>query len=323
MSLSLSDRWIWDFWLAKDGPDFHIYYLQAPRSVGDPGERHWHATIGHAVSSDLQQWDILPDAIVPSTEDGNWDDYTTWTGSVIRHAGLWYMFYTGGNRGEKGLIQRVGMAISKNLINWKKYDANPVIISEPSRYEQLDLDLWHDQAWRDPWVFEDSRGEGFYAFITARVNFGPPDGRGVIALAKSSDLLGWEVLDPVTSPGDFGHLEIPQVIQVGGLWYLLFSTSAEVYSKDRIQRSGSTPVTGTHYLVSEDPMGPYRYLTDEFLVGDPTGSRYGGKLVAIAKDQWVLLTMRHFDERGRFIGELDDPVPVGFKSDGIIQLDRI
>lgn len=321
MSLSLSDRWIWDFWLAKDGPDFHIYYLQAPRSVGDPGERHWHATIGHAVSGDLQQWDILPDAIVPSTEDGNWDDYTTWTGSVIRHAGLWYMFYTGGNRGEKGLIQRVGMAISKDLINWKKYDANPVIISEPSRYEQLDLDLWHDQAWRDPWVFEDSRGEGFYAFITARANFGPPDGRGVIALAKSSDLLGWEVLDPVTSPGDFGQLEIPQVTRVGELFYLLFSTSAEFHSEDRLQRTGSTPATGTHYLVSEDPLGPYMNLTDKFLVGDHTGSRYGGKLVEKAEGQWALLAMRHFGEDGGFIGELDDPVPVEFGNDGAILLE--
>ncbi len=322
MSLSLPDRWVWDFWLAHDGLDFHIFYLQSPRSLGDPGERHWHATIGHAVSSDLMHWEILPDAIGPSPEDDGWDNYTTWTGSITQHAGLWYMFYTGGNRRENGLVQRIGLAISRDLINWNKYDANPVLVSDPDRYEELDLDLWHEQAWRDPWVIKHPSEEQFFAFITAREDHGAPDGRGVIALAKSSDLLSWDVLDPVTSPGDFGHLEVPQVIQVGGLYYLLFSTSAENYSEDRIQRSGSTPVTGTHYLVSEDLLGPYRYLTDEFLIGDPTGTRYAGKLVATSEDQWALLTMRHFDKNGEFIGELDDPMPVGFGSDGAILLDR-
>ncbi len=320
MGLSLPDRWIWDFWLAKDGPDFHIYYLQAPRGLADPGERHWHTAIGHAVSGDLLNWEILPDALEPSEQEGAWDDYTTWTGSVIEHSGLWYLFYTGGNRREKGLIQRIGLAISKDLINWQKYDANPVLVSDPRRYEALAPDLWHDQAWRDPWVMKKPDGAAFYAYITSRVNYGPPDGRGVIALAQSDDLLSWEVMDPVTSPGEFGHMEVPQVVQIEGTYYLLFSAVAEVYSAERIQRISATPVTGTHYLVSVDPQGPYRSPTTEFLIGDVSGGHYGGKLIEVSKDQWVLLTMRHFDEKGSFIGELGDPIPVWFGLNGMIQL---
>ena len=56
MALALADKWIWDFWLAKDGPDWHIYFLQADKSLGDPDLRHRNVTQGHAVSRDLVDW---------------------------------------------------------------------------------------------------------------------------------------------------------------------------------------------------------------------------------------------------------------------------
>ena len=61
--LSIPDKWLWDFWFAQDGPYYHIFYLQAPKSLSDEKLRHWHATIGHAVSEDLRNWEILPDAL--------------------------------------------------------------------------------------------------------------------------------------------------------------------------------------------------------------------------------------------------------------------
>ena len=36
MSLRYDDRWVWDFWIAIDGPDVHLFHLQAPRALGDP-----------------------------------------------------------------------------------------------------------------------------------------------------------------------------------------------------------------------------------------------------------------------------------------------
>jgi beta-fructofuranosidase len=73
MTLRLPDKWVWDFWLAQDGPDYHIFYLQAPRLLGDPGLRHWNVSIGHAVSPDLRNWRVLPDALHPGSS-GDWDD---------------------------------------------------------------------------------------------------------------------------------------------------------------------------------------------------------------------------------------------------------
>ena len=67
MTLRLPDKWVWDFWLAQDGPDYHIFYLQAPRSLSDPDLRHWNVSVGHAVSQNLRDWGILPDALRPSS----------------------------------------------------------------------------------------------------------------------------------------------------------------------------------------------------------------------------------------------------------------
>ena len=93
--LRLTDRWIWDSWYAVHEGRHHVFYLQAERSLVDPERRHRHPSVGHAVSDDLRHWEVLPDALAPSTADA-FDDWTTWTGSVVRDdAGTWWMFYTG------------------------------------------------------------------------------------------------------------------------------------------------------------------------------------------------------------------------------------
>jgi hypothetical protein len=48
----LQDKWIWDFWLARDGDDYHVFYLQAPKSLGDPSARHHNATIDEFLAGD-------------------------------------------------------------------------------------------------------------------------------------------------------------------------------------------------------------------------------------------------------------------------------
>ncbi|MEJ2148873.1 MAG: family 43 glycosylhydrolase [Chloroflexota bacterium] len=320
MALRLPDKWIWDFWLAQDGPDYHVFYLQAPRSLGDPELRHWNASIGHAVSQDLRTWQVLPDVLRPGPP-GDWDDYTTWTGSVLRHAALWYLFYTGTNRVEKGLVQRIGLATSSDLIGWDRYPENPILVADSRWYELLDTDLWHDQAWRDPWVFRSPDTGDFHALVTARINRGPADGRGVIAHARSDDLFHWEVLPPVTKPGDFGHMEVPQWVAIRGRYYLLFSSTVQTQAAARQRRTGSVPVTGTHYLVSKNPLGPFRYKTQEFLVGDPAGMLYAGKLIQAPGGEWVFMATRLLASDGTFVGELGDPLPVTVDGAGNLSVD--
>jgi beta-fructofuranosidase len=310
MALRLPDKWVWDFWLARD-TRHHVFYLQAPRSLGRSELRHHSASIGHAVSSDLRTWEVLPDALHPGSA-GSWDDLATWTGSVVEHAGRWHMLYTGINSSERGLIQRIGLATSDDLINWTKHPANPVLEADSRWYELLDLSRWRDQSWRDPWLFTDP-GDGTVAcLITARSPDGDPDGAGVVARARSSDLVHWDVLPPVTEPGEFAQVECPQLVAVNDRHLLLYSCHAEDHSAARVGRLGDRGPTGTYVFSSPEKHGPYAPSDSPITAPDPTlGPLYAGKLVETQPEQWQFMAFRGAGN-DHFLGELSDPLPVRF-----------
>jgi beta-fructofuranosidase len=158
------------------------------------------------------------------------------------------------------------------------------------------LSLWHDQAWRDPSVVRDHGV--FHAFITARIPVGETKTRGVLAHATSSDLVAWTIGDPVVGPGDFGHIEIPQVMRLGGRWHLLFSIAAEVVADHR------PPTTGTYQVVSDGVAGPYQAPHTDAIVVHPEW--YGAKLVDSIDGLWCL-AWRAFNSDGTFAGEIGDP----------------
>lgn len=317
MGLRLDDRWIWDFWLARRADEHHLFFLQAPRSLGDPELRHWNVSIGHAVSRDLRHWELLPDALAPAPR-GAWDDYTTWTGSVLHHDDRWWMFYTGTSHRESGKVQRVGLAISDDLVSWRRYGDKPLVEADSTWYELLDPTAWHEQAWRDPWVFADPGTGVFHMLVTARVRTGDPATRGVIGHATSDDLLHWRVGPPITEPGVFGHLEVPQVERVGDAWRLLFCTPP---SPEHVHaRFPGTGLDGTHLLSAAHPLGPYEWATHQPLDADAAGSRYAGRFVR-TDDDWVLLAWLARGPDGGFRGELADPIPVRPDA-GALLLDR-
>jgi beta-fructofuranosidase len=309
MALRLTDRWMWDFWLARDGADHHVFFLQAPRALGDPELRHRHATIGHAVSTDLVDWDVLPDALVPGPP-GSWDDDATWTGSVLRHHGRWNMLYTGTCRAERGLIQRIGLATSDDLVHWRKHEANPVLEADARWYELLDLDAWFNQAWRDPWLFHHPVTGDVHALITARSAGGPPDGRGVVAHARSSDLVRWDVGPPVVGPGEFGEIEVPQLVGAGDRWHLLFSVPPVAHGERWRRRTGRPPRPAVYHLAGDAPLGPFAGSPEPVVASDRDEALFAGKLVAPGGGGWVYLATRLLGPDGAFVGELTDPVAV-------------
>lgn len=317
MALRLEDKWVWDFWFAQDGSDYHVFYLQAPRVLKDERLRHWHTSIGHAISQDMITWQVLPDALKPSLgDDRAFDNYTTWTGSIIRNSGIWYMFYTGSNKVEGGHIQRIGLATSNDLVSWKKHPSNPLIEADARWYELLDLDIYHEQAWRDPWIFW--HDGAYHALITGRANHGPVDRRGVIAHARSLDLIEWKVLPPLTEPGEFAQMEVPQIIAMNGGYYLIFSCGSGMLSSLGRNRYGD--ITGSYYLYGESPLGPFRYLCDQPLVGDKRGSYYSAKMIRGPDDTWYLFAFKNFDHNSNFIGEISDPMRVDVISNGRLKI---
>ncbi|MGC9220468.1 MAG: glycosyl hydrolase family 32 [Solirubrobacteraceae bacterium] len=309
MTLRLDDKWVWDFWLAQDGTYQHVYYLQAPRALADPEMRHHNATVGHAVSTNLTDWEVLPDALHPGPS-GSWDDLAVWTGSVIAHDGLWYMLYTGISSAEAGLVQRIGLAVSSDLVHWHKDARNPVLEADPHWYETRSHTRSRQESWRDPYLVRVADDDLFHALITARVATGPDDGAGVVAHAHSKDLVSWEIDPPITLPGEVAQAEVPQLVRLEDGYRLLVSCHAEDHSQLRRERLGRPGQTGTFALYSNSPLGPFDFPSQPVLpANSPVGTGYAGKLVSLGPDDTRFMCFI-IERDGEFVGELCDPLPV-------------
>jgi len=302
MALELADRWVWDFWIAKDGPTYHIFFLQAPRSLGDPDLRHHNASVGHATSADLVNWTEVGTAI-KAGYPGEWDDVATWTGSIIKREGRWWMFYTGTTHKEQGLIQRIGAAVSDDLNFWIKHPSNPLLDAHPYWYEPLDLSLWPDQAWRDPWVYQIE--DGFEMLLTARINNGPPEERGVIGRAFSTDLTVWSALPPLTKPGGFGQMEVPQRLTIDSGEMLLFSCGQKQLAPSRADVG--EPLSDCYALWLDGSRPPYAARN---AIALDLPNMYSVRAVQDPAGRWVVLGFEHEDESGEFAGCISDPIPL-------------
>ncbi|MEN9383454.1 MAG: hypothetical protein RL323_597 [Pseudomonadota bacterium] len=320
--LRLENEWVWDFWLFNDGtlehPQWHVWYLKAPKALGDESLRHWNVNFGHATSTNLKDWTVLGTSLMPAPQPA-WDDMTVWTGSVIKHNGTWHLFYTGNTHANQGRRQRIGHAISNNGHDWQRVGNTPVLDLQPGDptsqlYEEYLDGPWDGRAMRDPWVMPHPDGEGWLMFFTGRSATGDElNSRGVIGLATSPDLHTWTLQPPVYAGQDFGQLEVPQVLFIEGRWYCLFCNAGEHWSQARAaayaQAGHGAPVTGTHYLVADHPLGPWQLGSGPFLDGTNPCQRYAGKLAQTA-DGWVYMAFDYWQGPDDFAGTLCDPIAV-------------
>lgn len=123
----------------------HLFHLVSPGN----------SAVRHLVSDDGIIWDSLPTAITIG-DTGSYDDDRIWTMGVTRHKGKFYMFYTACSTREAGRVQRTAMAVSPDLINWEKYDGNPVL-SADSRWYENELGDKIMVSWRDPKIYYEKR----------------------------------------------------------------------------------------------------------------------------------------------------------------------
>ena len=91
---------------------------------------------------------------------------------------------------------------------------------------------------------------------------------------------------------------------------LVFSCLGAGLSDER--RKAGMP-GGTWCLPCDSPLGPFDVnravrITDESL--------YSGRLVSDRTGRWTMLAFRNHGPDGRFIGELADPMPIGWATDG-------
>lgn len=311
--LKLDATCLWDCWLTRAGDDFHLFFLQADCQLS-ASERDQQAHIGHAVSTDLRHWTLLPSVLHPSRDNPDApDSLALGAGCVMHEHRLWYMFYTGTSQVERGLVERVCLATSEDLITWTKSGANPVLEVDETWYEGLHPSQWPHSCWRSPWVTKDARSNRFHMLLASRSNRGAPDGRGAIGQAWSDNLIDWNPLPAFLEPGQFGELAAPQIAAIDNRYYLF--CCALVRPSAPLPRS--QPLAGIEYFVSSQLSGPYQNL-EESLLKYP--GMIGGRVVQGADDHWYLLpVVTEVTESGE-LSYIGDPVALQLQEQGKLAL---
>jgi beta-fructofuranosidase len=303
----LEESWVWDFWAAHDGERFHVFFLQAPRSLGDPELRHHHASVGHAVSPELQTWTHVGDALGPQPPPA-YDDLATWTGSVVRDDdGGWQMLTTGLSRADDGLVQRIGVSTSSDLCHWTR-SPRSLVEADPRWYAVLGA-AQRETHWRDPWVLRDENGV-WHLLATAR---SPSTSTASVAHATSGDLRRWRVLPPLTWPSSrFGWAEVVSAEQVDGRWVLLFSCLSDQMPGSEAGAGGvwSLPVP------APASWGEQPCVDLDAAVRVTSERLYVGKVVRLPTGGCRMLAFVNRDRHGAFVGGLTDPLPVSWRADG-------
>ncbi len=315
--LALPDDWVWDSWVVDDGGTYHLFFLRAPRSLLDPARRHTRASVGHATSSDLVDWAYHGPALLPS--DDGWDDLALWTGSVVRgDDGRWRMFYTAltSRRGRGVRDQQVGVVESDDLFVWRRVLDRPVLPPTGAPYQTLAEDPSASETWRDPFVFRDPDGDGWHLLVTARLAGAPRFDDGVLAHARSHDLLTWEVQPPASGPpSGFGQLEVPQVRVVEEHPVLVFTCHPEEQSAARKAEHG---LWCTWSVVGEPgaPVtGPWDVSRAVPFTAEPT--LFAAPLVQQRDGGWALLGFRNQETEGVDSLHLLDPIAVHLEGSGL------
>lgn len=303
--LRLPDHWVWDSWIADDGDDYHLFYLKAPRALGDPARRHENAVIGHATSGNLIDWAVQPDALHPSME--GWDSLALWTGSTVQaDDGTWRMFYTALRRDGHGIFdQRIGVALSSDLSEWHRVGDAPVVEADKRWYKTLAADDTSSETWRDPFVFRDPDGDGWHMHVTARIVGAHRNRDGVVAHAWSPDLTTWEIREPVSNHTEFGQIEVAQVREIDGQHVMVFTCHPQEQSEALIGRYGEYC---TWSLVGPSALGPWDLDLARPFLAEP--DLFAAPLVQQRDGSWALVGFRNLEPKGTYAFHILDPIAV-------------
>ncbi len=299
--LALANAYLWDPWFIWDNGAVHMFSLfQAAPPSYDPrqGFNRDHPIIAHNVWSDTAGWQRHADAVTYT--DTPYDVERVHTGCIVQESTAWLMYYSGSGR-------YICLARSGDLETWHKDPANP-LISPNSRF--------YAPRWRDPWIVPDRLSAPYTMLIAAQRPGTPQPFIGTIAVAHSADYLHWEQQNPLNIPPWFEWLEVPELHQIGGTWYLLFATRDRWITdegRQELQRQGTPSGDGAYCLMASEWHGPFRRIGRLFSANSP---RYVTRLVTTPTgERWL---WSHVEEtvNGQRRYAIAPPLPAEIMPDG-------
>ena len=121
----------------------------------------------------------------------------------------------------------------------------------------------------------------------------------------------WQAQPPLSRPDTgFWHLEVPQAEVVAGRPVLMFSCmpgELDCRAPRRGERGGVWSAPGDSVL------GPFDISRAAPLTGEDL---YSGRLIRDRTGRWLMLAFHNLEQRGGFVGEITNPMPVSWAEDG-------
>lgn len=229
--LALPGRYLNDHCLILRGDEWHFFGTAGPTSPGRHGDpappAPSESALTHATGRDLRSWRPHPDVLHVT---GVWPESGhVFAPHVIEHDGTFHMLY--GATDERG-TQRICLATSPDLYDWRRHPGNPVIV--PSLYWSKWPGFGLDEpdgdgsfgGCRDPHVLRLDDGR-FAAYWVSRLQDRFGKDLVCVAASISHDLLHWQEVGPVFSMKAWHQpltleVESPCVVPKDGRFWLFF-----------------------------------------------------------------------------------------------------
>lgn len=281
---------MWDAWFLNDKETVHAFHLQMPFGESDAPETV-KKSIGHIYSRDLLHWENCGYILPPPTDDSQDDDYwQKYTGSAVTKDDMHYVFYTMRGRYDGG--QRIGLALSKDLKTFSRYEGGAVLEPDSNLllgYENAAKYNFGSAAFvdcRDFLVVKNKKDGLYYGYFAAAADLGRRSPVGVIAVAVSDDLINWRDQSIAFVPRQNGVIEAMDVFEFEGKWYLTVLCGNIYNGRD------STPddyvIKATTYAVADQPRGPFVMPEDNIFIGGPDNTGFTCRTVMFQGKLYVL-----------------------------------
>lgn len=208
-----------DFAVAELDGRLHFFYIERRLAEGTPFYPGHEIFFGHASTADFVNWEVHDPVLL--IRPGTWEEAHVWAPCIVRRGEEFLMAYTGLNR---HVSQDIGLASSKDLFDWRRWDSNPLSPCKDKAWA-----FWREQqisSCRDPSLCEyDGR---YWMIFTANTR----EGASCIAMASTRDFAKWEDHGPICvgPAGGYeprlegghpqGSLESANLLWRGGRWFL-------------------------------------------------------------------------------------------------------
>lgn len=216
-SAGVNEKWYINdhCFIQDDAGVWHLFAITG-REPADPSSERFllHATAKEVAGPWTKQSPVMQ--VDPAA-----GETVVWAPYVLKHDGLYWMFYCGG--GATHSQYRINLATSRDLYTWHRSPANPLVVDG---YDA-----------RDPMVLRVGSQWVLYYCATESAT----GGNHVVAAATSSDLLHWsgrQIVFRSPEVGTFGGpTESPFVVERDNRYYLFVCTNrpynnTQVYVSD-------------------------------------------------------------------------------------------